>query len=156
MDKPYRAQLDVVYSGKFNVPKSRYDVLIRQRHFQLLGRSLDLNNLISQRQNTYLRQNVEYAINRFEGSDLTSIIELENQLLNIQLVHKMMSQYFSLDPWNTISLSIIASLFFPWRNLTLLAKLMRVPLWHPSTAVLSSISSSSWCPISYRTTITTA
>eukprot|EP00026_Physarum_polycephalum_P001363 Phypoly_transcript_01364.p1 GENE.Phypoly_transcript_01364~~Phypoly_transcript_01364.p1 ORF type:complete len:1135 (+),score=191.05 Phypoly_transcript_01364:297-3407(+) len=101
MDKPYRAQLEIVYStGRFNVPKSRYDVLMRQRHFQLLGRSLDLNNLISQRQNQYLRQNLDYAISRFEASDLTSLVELEHQIVNIQLTHRLMSEHFSgLDPW---------------------------------------------------------
>lgn len=72
---------------------------MRQRHFQLLGRSLDLNNLISQRQNTYIRQNLEYAISRFEASDLTCLVELEHQLLNIQLTYKLMSEHFTLDPW---------------------------------------------------------
>ena len=76
---------------------------MRQRHFQLLGRSLDLNALIAQRVHTYLKQNIDYAISRFEASDITAIIELENQLINIRLVHKMMSQYFVLDPIDQIS-----------------------------------------------------
>lgn len=84
---------------------------MRQRHFQLLGRSLDLNNLISQRQNTYLRQNLEYAISRFEASDLTCLVELEHQLLNIQLTHKLMSQHFTLDPWEHISFFSFLSFF---------------------------------------------
>jgi cytoplasmic FMR1 interacting protein len=99
MDKPYKAQLEIAYAaGRYNVPKSRYDVIMRQRHFQLLGRSLDLNALIGQRMHTYLKQNIDYAISRFEASDLTAIVELENQFLNIRFVHKMMSQYFVLDP----------------------------------------------------------
>ncbi len=77
---------------------------MRQRHFQLLGRSLNLNALITQRQNTYFRQNIEYAISRFEASDLTAVVELENQLTNIQLAHRMMSKYLSLDSWDNISL----------------------------------------------------
>eukprot|EP01111_Echinosteliopsis_oligospora_P015952 TRINITY_DN6483_c0_g1_i1.p1 TRINITY_DN6483_c0_g1~~TRINITY_DN6483_c0_g1_i1.p1 ORF type:complete len:1368 (+),score=367.50 TRINITY_DN6483_c0_g1_i1:181-4284(+) len=105
IDKPYRTQLEIAAAEtkhSYYCPKSRYTVLMRQRHFQLLGRSVDLNDLISQRQNTYIRQNVEYAIGRFEASDLTSILELEGLLLNIQLVHRLMSQHLQLDPWNQI------------------------------------------------------
>jgi cytoplasmic FMR1 interacting protein len=75
MDKPYKAQLEVLFGAhRLHVPKSRYDVLLKQRHVQLLGRSIDLNHLIAQRMNTYLRQNIDFAINRFEASDLTGII----------------------------------------------------------------------------------
>lgn len=85
---------------------------MRQRHFQLLGRSLDMNNLISQRQNNYIRQNLEYAISRFEASDLTSLVELEHQILNIQLTHRLMSQHFTLDPWQNISFLSTSALFY--------------------------------------------
>lgn len=72
--------MEAIYSAhRLNVPKSRYDVLLRQRHVQLLGRSVDLNNLICQRMNTYLRQNVDYAISRFEASNITSVIVSEKQ-----------------------------------------------------------------------------
>lgn len=77
IDKPYRSQMETIYSAhRLNAPKSRYDVLLSQRHIQLLGRSVDLNNLICQRMNTYLRQNVDYAISRFEASNITNVIVL--------------------------------------------------------------------------------
>jgi cytoplasmic FMR1 interacting protein len=85
------------------VTKSRYDVIMRQRHFQILGRALDLNALIAERMHTYLKQNIDYAISRFEASDLTAIVELEDQFLNIRLAHKMMSQYFEIDSFDKIS-----------------------------------------------------
>jgi len=103
MDKPYKAQLEIAYaSGRYNVPKSRYDVIMRQRHFQILGRALDLNALIAERMHTYLKQNIDYAISRFEASDLTAIVELEDQFLNIRLAHKMMSQYFEIDSFDKL------------------------------------------------------
>ncbi len=75
LDKPYKVQLETVYSAhRLNVPRSRYDVVLRQRHVQLLGRSVNLNFLIAQRMNTYLRQNIDYAISRFEASDITSVV----------------------------------------------------------------------------------
>lgn len=76
---------------------------MRQRHFQLLGRSFDINALIGERMQSYLKQNIDYTISRFEASDLSCIIELENQLLNIRLVHKMMSEFFALDPFDHVS-----------------------------------------------------
>jgi cytoplasmic FMR1 interacting protein len=75
LDKSYKVQLETVYSAhRLHVPRSRYDVILRQRHVQLLGRSVDLNHLIGQRMNTYLRQNIDYAISRFEASDITGVV----------------------------------------------------------------------------------
>jgi cytoplasmic FMR1 interacting protein len=77
LDKPYKQQLELIYSAaRFHTPKSRYHVILKQRHFQLLGRSIDLNHLIGQRMNSKLRQNIDFAISRFEASDITTIIEV--------------------------------------------------------------------------------
>lgn len=43
---------------------------------QLLGRSIDLNRLITQRVSSALYKSLELAINRFESEDLTSIMVL--------------------------------------------------------------------------------
>lgn len=103
MDKSYKAQLEAIFSAhRLHVPRSRYDVLLKQRHVQLLGRSIDLNNLIAQRMNTYLRQNIDYAIGRFEASDLAGVVELERLLLNIRMTHQLMSKFFHLDPWDSV------------------------------------------------------
>jgi cytoplasmic FMR1 interacting protein len=96
-------------------------VLLRQRHFQLLGRSIDLNHLVAQRINTYLRQNIDYAISRFEAADITAVIDLEVRptlfplerdltltrtaqmhLQNIRYTHHLLSKYFELDPWENL------------------------------------------------------
>ena len=67
-----------------------------------MGRSIDLNLLIAQRMNTKLRQNIDFAINRFEASDITSILELEIQLNNIRLTHSLLSKFFELDSFDEI------------------------------------------------------
>ena len=41
---------------------------------QLLGRSIDLNRLITQRVSTAMYKSLELAIGRFESEDLTSIV----------------------------------------------------------------------------------
>eukprot|EP01132_Coremiostelium_polycephalum_P008287 gene8287-10183_t len=103
LDKPYKAQLELVhFAGRLHTPKSHFDVLLRQKHITLLGRSLDLSGLLAQRQNNFLRQNLDYAISRFEASDLTSIVELETQINNIKLTYKLLSEYFELDSFESI------------------------------------------------------
>ncbi|KAL6064809.1 Cytoplasmic FMR1-interacting protein [Balamuthia mandrillaris] len=103
LDKPYKKQLELINSaGRFQPPKSRYDVILKQRHFELLGRSIDMNHLISQRANTNIRQNIDFAISRFEASDITTVVELESQLNNIRLTHSLLANYLSLDPFEQL------------------------------------------------------
>jgi len=103
LDKPYKGQLETIYpASRLNVPKSRYEVILRQRHIQLLGRSVDLNLLIAQRMNTYLRQNLDFVITRFEASDITGIVELQGLIENIHLTYDLLRQYIELDPWDSL------------------------------------------------------
>lgn len=55
-------------------PLHRYAALFRQRHFQLLGRSVDINKLLAQRMNISLKRALDLAISRFESSDLAGIL----------------------------------------------------------------------------------
>jgi len=95
LDKAYVKSFETIGAelySKFMSNSSRYCVLFDQRHFQLLGRSLDLNRLIIQRMNNYFRENINYAITRFEASSITSIIAFERLLSNIHLTHHLMAQ----------------------------------------------------------------
>ena len=55
-------------------PANRYETLMKQRHVLLLGRSIDLNKLISQRINANMQKSLDLALTRFEASDLTGIV----------------------------------------------------------------------------------
>ena len=56
-------------------PKAnKYETLLKQRHVQLLGRSIDLNRLITQRVQFALHRSVDLAIGKFESGDLTGIM----------------------------------------------------------------------------------
>ncbi|CAB1337769.1 unnamed protein product [Coregonus sp. 'balchen'] len=55
-------------------PSNRYETLLKQRHVQLLGRSIDLNRLITQRISAAMYKSLDQAISRFESEDLTSIV----------------------------------------------------------------------------------
>jgi len=105
MDKPYLTQYETFSPDghdRLSIPKSRFSTILSQRHVQLLGRTLDLNRLITQRINNLLRQNVDYAISRFEASDLSTIVELDMLLSNIRLTHKLLSEFLKLDSWDII------------------------------------------------------
>ena len=103
-DNPYRLSLEQILQSKLRFPKTKYDVIISQRHYQLLGKFVDLNSLISQRINNLLRKNIDNAISRFEAKDLSSIVELETQLNVIKLTHHLLSLEFKnqIDSYDSI------------------------------------------------------
>ena len=53
---------------------SRYQTLMKQRHIQLLGRSINLSRLIGQRVTSMLQKSLKSSIEKFESGDLTGII----------------------------------------------------------------------------------
>lgn len=53
---------------------NRYETLLKQRHVQLLGRSIDLNKLITQRINADMHKSLDLAISKFEAGDITGIV----------------------------------------------------------------------------------
>jgi cytoplasmic FMR1 interacting protein len=105
LDKPYKQQLELNFPDRvfrFHVPKSRFGVLLQQRHIKLLGRSIDFADLLTQRVNNMIRANLDLVIARFEAADITSIIELETMLDNIKLTHHLLSQYLPLDQFDAL------------------------------------------------------
>ncbi|XP_050734850.1 cytoplasmic FMR1-interacting protein-like isoform X1 [Eriocheir sinensis] len=81
-------------------PANRYETLLKQRHVQLLGRSIDLNKLICQRINASMHKSLEVAIARFEGADITSVVELEGLIEVNKLTHKLLCQLLVLDDFD--------------------------------------------------------
>jgi len=71
----------------------RFNVILSQRNIQLLGRTIDLNYLITQQMNGKLYHDIELAIKRFESSDATGIVPLSHLLQVIQKTHKYLQQY---------------------------------------------------------------
>lgn len=83
------------------VAKRRYETLLQQKHIQLLGRSIDLNYLITQHINNKLYYDLDAALKRFESSDFASgIIELQSVLHVIRHMHTALSAYCDLDAFD--------------------------------------------------------
>jgi cytoplasmic FMR1 interacting protein len=82
--------------------KRRYEIPLLQKHIQLVGRSIDLNHLISQHINNYIYRDIDVAIRRFEASDATGVIELNKVLHVIRNTHKVLSENLSLDRFDSL------------------------------------------------------
>ena len=76
--------------------------LLRQRHVQLLGRSIDLNRLVCQRINNSLQKSLDLAIARFEANDITGVVELEALVKVNKLTHKLLSEHLALDDFDAM------------------------------------------------------
>lgn len=74
LDKRFRAECAALGTRFTYPPANRYETLMKQRHVQLLGRSIDLNRLISQRVNAALLKALELSVARFEGGDITGVV----------------------------------------------------------------------------------
>ncbi|XP_045119572.1 cytoplasmic FMR1-interacting protein-like isoform X1 [Portunus trituberculatus] len=100
LDKRFRSECSQHSLRIHYPPANRYETLLKQRHVQLLGRSIDLNKLICQRINASMHKSLEVAIARFEGADITSVVELEGLIEVNKLTHKLLSQLLVLDDFD--------------------------------------------------------
>uniref|UniRef100_A0A8C9VFH5 Cytoplasmic FMR1-interacting protein n=1 Tax=Scleropages formosus TaxID=113540 RepID=A0A8C9VFH5_SCLFO len=105
-----------------NIPwpsSNRYETLLKQRHVQLLGRSIDLNRLITQRVSAAMYKSLELAISRFESEDLTSIMELDGLLEVNRMTHKLLSKYLTLDSMDAMFREANHNVSAPYGRITL-------------------------------------
>ncbi|WAQ99149.1 CYFIP-like protein [Mya arenaria] len=102
LDKRFRAEC--ANAGiVIDFPRAnRYETLLKQRHVQLLGRSIDLNRLVGQRINAALQKSLEVAISRFEGGDITGIMELDGLIDCNKLTHKLLKQFLTLNDFDAM------------------------------------------------------
>ncbi|TRY88802.1 hypothetical protein DNTS_015017 [Danionella cerebrum] len=100
-------------------PSNRYETLLKQRHVQLLGRSIDLNRLITQRISAAMYKSLDQAISRFESEDLTSIVELEWLLEINRLTHRLLSKHMTLDSFDAMFREANHNVSAPYGRITL-------------------------------------
>jgi Cytoplasmic Fragile-X interacting family. len=81
LDKRFRVECMAMGTYLLAYPRAnRYETLLRQRHVQLLGRSIDLNKLITQRINADMHKSLDLAISKFEHGDITGVVVSEDFL----------------------------------------------------------------------------
>ena len=97
LDKRFRAECAALGTRFTYPPANRYETLMKQRHVQLLGRSIDLNRLISQRVNAALLKALELSVARFEGGDITGVV-----VSHVTLLIKLLFNYTQISIINVI------------------------------------------------------
>jgi len=116
LDQQFRGSM----SEKILYPTAnKYDTLLKQRHVQLLGRSIDLNRLITQRVQVYLHRSVDLAIQKFESGNITGIIELDMLLEVNKQTHKLLSKHLQLDTFESIFREANHNVSAPYGRITL-------------------------------------
>jgi len=104
----------------------RYMTVLAQTSFQLLGRSVDISRLLTQRLNVMLRKAIDLAIKRFEGKDLCQVKAFEDLIENNRITHTLLSEELRLDPFDEMYAEINRSTKQPILNrvtLTVFAEL---------------------------------
>ncbi|XP_032879162.1 cytoplasmic FMR1-interacting protein 1 isoform X2 [Amblyraja radiata] len=119
LDKRLRAECKNQGTNIPTPPSNRYETLLKQKHVQLLGRSIDLNRLITQRISTAMYKSLELAITRFESEDLTSIVELEGLVEVNRMSHKLLSKYLTLDSFDAMFREANHNVSAPYGRITL-------------------------------------
>ncbi|TPX39959.1 hypothetical protein SeMB42_g06173 [Synchytrium endobioticum] len=102
-----RLEMEVQLHGCKEIPYESFVSILKQRELSILGRTLNMNELISQYMNQYLKRSIDVAIGRYESSDLTFIVELEALLASARETHKRMIQAgLSLDSFDSMLLEM--------------------------------------------------
>jgi cytoplasmic FMR1 interacting protein len=102
IDKEFRKAIEAIKKKPMVDVSSRYGAVMAQRQLTILGRNVDLNMIIAKNLNTYLRDNVQWAIRKFESGDLTNVYTLQLMLENVQLAHALMAEHLPIDSYETI------------------------------------------------------
>ncbi|KAG6738390.1 hypothetical protein POTOM_058006 [Populus tomentosa] len=59
---------------KYSVQPMRFTALFKMTRVKLLGRTIDLRSLVSERMNKVFRDNIEFLFDRFESQDLCAVV----------------------------------------------------------------------------------
>ncbi|KAL0351445.1 UNVERIFIED_CONTAM: protein PIR [Sesamum calycinum] len=98
LDPSFLFALDI--GEKFSIQPMRFTSLLKMTRVKLLGRTINLRSLISERINKVCRENIEFLFDRFESQDLCAIVELEKLLEILRLAHELLSKDLTLDSFS--------------------------------------------------------
>uniref|UniRef100_A0A0K0ENA6 Cytoplasmic FMR1-interacting protein n=1 Tax=Strongyloides stercoralis TaxID=6248 RepID=A0A0K0ENA6_STRER len=103
LDKQFKTKCNDIGVMIRSPEAARFEPLLKQRHLQLLGRSIDINRLVSQRINISILHSLDVAISKFESEPLIGIIRLEFLLeVNRYCYDLLKQQLFSLSDFDDL------------------------------------------------------
>ncbi|KAL5835221.1 hypothetical protein ACOSQ4_014718 [Xanthoceras sorbifolium] len=85
---------------KYSVQPMKFSALFKMTRMKLLGRTIDLRSLITERMNKVFRDNLEFLFDRFESQDLCAIVELDKLLDILKHAHELLSKDLSIDSFS--------------------------------------------------------
>ncbi|KAG0477890.1 hypothetical protein HPP92_012609 [Vanilla planifolia] len=86
--------------NKYFVKPVRFNEILKLRRVKLLGRTIDLRSLLTQRLNKLFRENLEFLFSQFENQDLCAVVELQQLLDILKHTHQLLSKELELDSFN--------------------------------------------------------
>ncbi|CAA0827876.1 Protein PIR [Striga hermonthica] len=95
LDPSFLFALDI--GEKFSIQPIRFTALLKMTRVKLLGRTINLRSLITERMNKVFRENIEFLFDRFESQDICAVVELEKLVEVLQLAHELLSKDLTLD-----------------------------------------------------------
>ena len=119
LDKKFRAEKSKLGQDLPFPAAIRYDTILRQRHVQLLGRSVDLSRVIAQRIISLLQQSLIVAIRKFTSRDLHGLVELDMLLEVNKLCHKLLSEQILLPNFEDLVKEANNNIVAPYGIITL-------------------------------------
>lgn len=98
LDQSFLASCDD--RDKYFVKPMRFDEILKLRRVKLLGRTINLRSLLTQRLNKLFRVNIDFLFDRFESQDLCAIVELQQFLDILKHTHMLFSKNLELDSFS--------------------------------------------------------
>ncbi|KAF1758237.1 hypothetical protein GCK72_014695 [Caenorhabditis remanei] len=103
LDKRFKSEILRAGTMIRSPSAARFESLLQQRHVQLLGRSVDLNRVVSQRVNMALLKALDAAIWKFESEPLSSVVELDMLIEANRLCHTLLKKVLhSIAPFDDL------------------------------------------------------
>ncbi|XP_020575203.1 protein PIR [Phalaenopsis equestris] len=85
---------------KYFVKPILFNEILKLTRVKLLGRTIDLRSLLTQRLNKIIRDNIDFLFERYESQGLCAIVELQQLLDVLKHTHNLLSKDLELDSFN--------------------------------------------------------
>jgi cytoplasmic FMR1 interacting protein len=95
--KEFKAEVESIDDTLFH---EAFLTILKLQSIQILGRNVNINQLISAIISKLLRKSIDIAIGRFESQDLGYLIEFEKLLQVSRVAHQFLSTHVQIDSFN--------------------------------------------------------
>ncbi|RRT75634.1 hypothetical protein BHE74_00029613 [Ensete ventricosum] len=95
LDQSFLSACDDAYN--YSAKPMRFNKIFKLRRIKVLGRTINLRSLITQRMNRLFRENIDFLFDHFESQDICAVVELQKLLDVLKLTHQFLCQDLELD-----------------------------------------------------------